>query len=277
MNQPDVTSKDRFLSSRQRYQPIALPEDFSDEEMARDWTLSVDDRAVLDRSQKRFRLYGAVQLCAVRLYGRFLDDVRELSPRITNYLNHQLYRVEKDANDSVFAPLLTKIADLAIIEEQWDAMMRLALSLKERTAPAHVIVQRLTNSYPSDRLSKAITNLGRVIKTEYILLYLTDAELRRTVQRQLNKGEYRQKLPRRIFFADQGEFTTGDYVEIVNKASCLSLVSNAILYWNTIKIAETVGRLRAQGEDISDETLSHVSLLPFRHVLPNGTYFIENS
>ena len=198
-------------------------------------------------------------------------------PRSKNLKDHQLYRVEKNANDSVFAPLLTKIADLAIIEEQWDAMMRLALSLKERTAPAHVIVQRLTNSYPSDRLSKAITNLGRVIKTEYILLYLTDVELRRTVQRQLNKGEYRQKLPRRIFFADQGEFTTGDYVEIVNKASCLSLVSNAILYWNTIKIAETVGRLRAQGEDISDETLSHVSLLPFRHVLPNGTYFIENS
>ena len=61
----------------------------------------------------------------------------------------------------MFAPLLTKIADLAIIEEQWDEMMRLALSLKERTAPAHVIVQRLTNSYPSDRLSKAITNLGQ--------------------------------------------------------------------------------------------------------------------
>ena len=36
------------------------------------------------------------------------------------------------------------------------------------------------------------------------------------------------------------------YQEIVNKASCLSLVSNAILYWDTIKIAETVGRLRAQ-------------------------------
>ena len=139
-------------------------------------------------------------------------------------------------------------------------MMRLALSLKERTAPAHVIAQRLTNSCPPDRLSKAIPHLGRVIKTEYILLYLTDAELRRTVQRQLNKGEYRQKLPRRIFFADPGEFTTEDYVEIVNKASCLSLVSNAILYWNTIKIAETVGPLRAQGEDISDETLAHTSL-----------------
>lgn len=72
------------------------------------------------------------------------------------------------------------------------------------------------------------------------------------------------------------EFTTGDYEEIMNKASCLSLVSNAILYWNTIKITEIVDDLRAQGETIDDETLSHISLLPFRHVVPNGMYFIED-
>ena len=125
-------------------------------------------------------------------------------------------------------------------------------------------------------MSKAFTNLGRILKTQYILRYLTQPELRRTVQLQLNKGEYRHKLPRRIFFADQGEFTTGDYEEIMNKASCLSLVSNAILYWNTIKINDIVESLRQQGEDIDDETLSHISLLPYRHVLPNGTYFIDD-
>ena len=83
-----------------------------------------------------------------------------------------------------------------------------------------------------------------------ILRYLTDPELRRTVQLQLNKGEYRQKLPRRIFFADQGEFTTGDYEEIMNKASCLSLVSNAILYWNTRKITDIVDNLKQHGAEI---------------------------
>jgi hypothetical protein len=57
---------------------------------------------------------------------------------------------------------------------------------------------------------------------------------------------------------------------------CLSLVSNAILYWNTIQINDIVENLRQQGEDIADETLSHLSLLPFRHVLPNGTYFIDD-
>jgi TnpA family transposase len=197
-------------------------------------------------------------------------------PRIRDLKDQQLYRVDKNFDYGVFTPLLNKTADLDIVVEQWEAMMRVALSLKKRTAPAHIIVQRLTNSYPSDRLSKAFTNLGRIIKTQYILRYLTDSDLRKTVQLQLNKGEYRHKLPRRIFFADQGEFTTGDYEAIMNKASSLSLVSNAILYWNTIKINDIVENLRQQGEEVEDETLSHISLLPFKHVIPNGTYFIED-
>ena len=62
----------------------------------------------------------------------------------------------------------------------------------------------------------------------------------------------------------------------MNKASCLSLVSNAVLYWNTIKINDIVEELRQQGEEIDTGTLSHISLLPFKHVIPNGTYFIED-
>jgi TnpA family transposase len=89
-------------------------------------------------------------------------------PRIRDLKDQQLYRVDRWVDYGVFAPLLTKTADLTIVEEQWEEMLRVALSLKQRTAPAHVIVQRLTNSFPSDRLSKAFTNLGRIIKTQYI-------------------------------------------------------------------------------------------------------------
>lgn len=197
-------------------------------------------------------------------------------PRIKDLKDQQLYRVEKTGDYGIFNLLLNKTADIDIVEEQWEPMIRVAQSLKQKTAPAHVIVQRLTNSFPSDRLSRAFTNLGRIIKTEYILQYITDQQLRRKVQLQLNKGEYRHKLPRWIFFANQGEFTTNDYEEIMNKASCLSLVSNAILYWNTNKIKDIVTELRENGEEIDDETLSHISLLPFKHILPNGTYFIKD-
>lgn len=200
----------------------------------------------------------------------------DFMPRIRDLKDQQLYKLDRQHDYGVFAPLLTKTADAELIEEQWEEMIRVAVSLKERTAPAHVVVQRLTSSYPADRLSKAFTNLGRVIKTRYILRYLTDRKLRQAVQLQLNKGEYRHKLARRVFFADQGAFSTGDYEEIMNKASCLSLVSNAILYWNTLKISDIVAQLRSQGEVVEDADLRHISLLPYKHIVPNGTYFIED-
>ncbi len=196
-------------------------------------------------------------------------------PRIKDLKSQQLYRPSGRRAEGDFGSLLKNTVDLDLIAEQWDPMMQIAWSLRLRTAPAHVVVQRLTLGSPHDRLSNAVRHLGRLVKTNYILRYCTDPELRRAVQRQLNKGEHRQGLSRWIHFADQGDFKTGDYIEIMNKASCLSLVSNAILYWNTVRIGQTVDRLRAEGEAIEDEELSHISLLPFKHVMPNGTYFID--
>ena len=78
-------------SSRYRqYKPISFAENFSDEEMVRDWTLSKADKKEVGRYRKNARLYIAIQLCAVRLYGRFIQRVSDLSLRIINYLNAQL-------------------------------------------------------------------------------------------------------------------------------------------------------------------------------------------
>jgi TnpA family transposase len=195
-------------------------------------------------------------------------------PRIRDLKDQQLYRINKEDHYGEIQALLSKGINLELIGEQWDQFMRLSTSLKERKLPANIVVQRLINGSPADRLSQALTHFGRLIKTQYILEYITDPALRRKVQIQLNKGEYRHKLSRWIFFANQGEFQIGDYEEIMNKASCLSLVSNAILYWNTKRITKIVDQLRGQGENITDEMLSRISLLPFQHVIPSGTYFI---
>ncbi len=85
-----MSTQEKFLSQRERYKPISLPEEFSDEEMARDWTLSDEDKQEVSKYRKNFRLFIAVQICSVRLYGRFLGEVHDLSSRIVNYLNNQL-------------------------------------------------------------------------------------------------------------------------------------------------------------------------------------------
>jgi len=50
----------------------------------------------------------------------------------------------------------------------------------------------------------------------------------------------------------------------MNKASCLSLLSNSVLVWNC---------LRASGQGVNDEDLALMSPLLRYHVAPNGTYF----
>ena len=115
--------------------------------------------------------------------------------------------------------------------------------------------------------------MGRLAKTVHILRYLHEEPLRRLVQLQLNRGEFRHTLAKWLFFANQGAFRTGDYEEIMNKASCLSLLSNAVLVWNTVQIERIVGQLRATGNIVLDEDLSRVSPLFRRHITPNGSYF----
>lgn len=64
--------------------------EFSDEELARDWTLSSQDKLIVSKYRRNSRLLFAIQLWAVRLCGRFLKDISHVSPRILNYLNKQL-------------------------------------------------------------------------------------------------------------------------------------------------------------------------------------------
>lgn len=58
--------------------------------MIKDWTLSISDLEEIRKYRKNSRLYIAIQLCTVRLYGRFLAKIEELSPRIITYLVSQL-------------------------------------------------------------------------------------------------------------------------------------------------------------------------------------------
>jgi hypothetical protein len=102
--------------------------------------------------------------------------------------------------------------------------------------PEYAVIDRLAASSPSDRLAKALTMRGRVVKTTYFLRYLHDDALRDRVHLQLNRGESRHEFARRLFAFNQGAFRSGDYEELMNKVSALSVLSNAVLVWNTFRI-----------------------------------------
>jgi TnpA family transposase len=115
-----------------------------------------------------------------------------------------LYKLDRTKHYGPLDAVLHGTADLALIREQWAQLVRVTASLRNRTAPVHVILTRLASSAPSDRLAKALTALGQTLKSLYLLRYIQDDALRGQMQLQLNRGERRHQLARRLFFANQG-------------------------------------------------------------------------
>lgn len=194
-------------------------------------------------------------------------------PRLKDLADQVLYRIDRTADCGAPGQVLRGVVNLDLIAEQWDQLVRIVASLKDRTAPAAVVLQRLINAAPADRLAKALTALGSLVKTIHILRYIHDVPLRQAIQPQLNRGEFRHIIAKWLFFANQGDFRVADYEEIMNKASCLSLLSNAVLVWNTVHVSRIVAQLRAGGHAVKDEDLARVSPLLHAHTVPSGSYF----
>ncbi|MFX5813214.1 Tn3 family transposase, partial [Acinetobacter baumannii] len=80
-----------------------------------------------------------------------------------------------------------------------------------------------------------------------ILEWLQDVELRRRVHAGLNKGEARNALARAVFFNRLGEIRDRNYEQQRYRASGLTLVTSAIVLWNTVYLERVIEALRAQG------------------------------
>jgi TnpA family transposase len=99
-------------------------------------------------------------------------------PRLKDLPDQVLSRIDRDADYGALQPLLRGRINIELILEQWDQLVRLAASLKDRLTPARVVMQCMVNANASDRLVGALSQLGRLMKTLHILRYIHEEPLR---------------------------------------------------------------------------------------------------
>ena len=201
-------------------------------------------------------------------------------PRLKHLAARRLFKPDGSPEEGPFGsrsyvyldPLFSGTIDLNLLAEQWDGLVRVAASLKNRLVRANIRVRRLASSSPTNRLAKALTHLGQLVKTIYIPRFLNDPALRQQVRTQLNRGETRQGVAQRMCFADQGMCRSGDYFQSISRASCLSLLSKAVFVYNTVRMTQVLERAKAQRQEFTPEDIAPISPLVYRHVIVNGIY-----
>ena len=196
----------------------------------------------------------------------------QFSPRIKDLKDRKLYTIEKPGIYPLLQPLIGEAIDPAVIIGQWLELMRLKVSIEAGTVLPSVILRKLAAAGPGNALSRALRTLGRIERTLFTLQWLSDPGLRQRSHAGLNKGEASNSLRRAIFFHRQGEIRDRTFENQSFRASGLSLITAAIVHWNTVYLDRAVQQLRARSAAVPDELLAHVAPLGWEHIALTGDY-----
>jgi len=194
------------------------------------------------------------------------------APRISDTLSKRLYLAgDLDVSGSLSTLLFDQVNKKLIIE-QWDEMRRVASSIRHGTVSASLLMRKLA-AYPrQNQVARALTELGKLERTAFLLEYFRDESLRRRILIGLNKGEALHSLARQLFFGRLGELRDRALEDQMHWASCLHLLMAAIAAWNTIYLTEAFATLRRQGEEIAETTVAHIAPLGWEHINLIGKY-----
>ena len=172
------------------------------------------------------------------------------SPRIRDLGDQTLYRLNNKFPDPSLKPLFQGRCKQPLIINDWDHMLRTAASLKYGWVSSSLLMNKLQSLPEPHRLLNAFQEYGRLLKTIFILQYCNSKDYRRRINRQLNKGESIHTLRRYFVIAQQGELRQRHQEGLENQATCLTIVTNAVVVWNTIYLEAVFDYLQQQGYEV---------------------------
>jgi TnpA family transposase len=104
---------------------------------------------------------------------------------------------------------------------------RATIKLKETTASQ--LFRRLNSYSKQHPLYQALKEFGKIPKSDFILRFIDDVELRQAIEKQLNKSESANKFSKAISFGNNHDFLYGEKVEQEIAEGCRRLIKNAII------------------------------------------------
>ncbi len=193
-------------------------------------------------------------------------------PRLRDFQDYRLGAIERASAYKGIETLFSRPIRIDLIREHWDEIIRLAASIKAGVVAPSVILKKLAAFPRQNRLDIALSELGRLERTLFMLDWLESPELRRRCHAGLNKGESRHALAQAVFLHKQGRIVDRTFENQSYRASGLNLVTAALVFWNTVYLGRAVQHLRSVGKAVPDNLLRHVAPLGWNHIGLTGDY-----
>lgn len=170
--------------------------------------------------------------------------------------------------------ILTRPIDWALIEQQYDEIIRYGTALLERTADPEAILRRFTRSNVQHPTYRALAELGKAMKTVFLCRYLRDEKLRREINEGLNVVESWNSANGFIFFGRGGELGGARVEDQEASVAALHLVQACLVYVNTLMLQRVLAEPEWRGR-MTEADLRGLTPLTWAHVTPYGVFDLD--
>ena len=198
------------------------------------------------------------------------------APRIKNLKKQILYmfKSHKKSDHPEWQIRPDKYVNEEIIKETWDDILRLVATIKLKETTASEIFSRLNSYSKQHRLYQGLKAFGKIIKSQFILQYLNNMELRQAIEKQLNNVELVNRFTRAVAVGDPRGYSQGEKEEQEISESCNRLIKNAIICWNYLYLSDKLARLEKHQEQrqILISTITRHSVMSWAHINMLGEY-----
>lgn len=172
----------------------------------------------------------------------------ELMPRIRNWKELKFYRPTRDTHyehiDSLFGD---NVVDWDLIQTHWQDLVRVVISIQEGKVLPSMLLRKLTTYSRKNRLYQAFHALGTVVRTTFLLKFISDVKLREVIHRSTNKVEQYHAFEDWITFASAGTIYERAYVEQEKRIKYTGIIANCIMLDNTVEISTALNTLAKEG------------------------------
>jgi TnpA family transposase len=155
-----------------------------------------------------------------------------LMPRIRHWKDLKLFRPVPEAHYQHIDELFAEAINWHLIHIHLPDMLRVVLSIKAGRITASTILRKLGNYSRKNRLYQAFRELGRVVRTVFLLQYLSDADLRQTIQAATNKSEAFNRFVQWLFFGGEGIIASNDRAKQRKRIKYNHLIANCVIFHN---------------------------------------------
>jgi TnpA family transposase len=109
------------------------------------------------------------------------------APRIKNFKRQSLYlfKNRKETDRSEWKVIPSGYVNSELIENNWDDILRLIVTIKLKETTASDLFRRLNSYSKQHPLYAALKAFGRIPKSVFLLRYIDDVELRQVIEKQL--------------------------------------------------------------------------------------------